>query len=153
MIKFSSNALFNKPAALVLLTSEQAAAAKFSSRVKNVNDAVNAVLSSGRFEAGKGEVLPLLVGECLVVLFGVGKEKDLTMASLRVMLRRAFMFGYFKKAADIEIVPHQDHVDVIKAVIDAGTLGTYSWKKYITLKKDDKTVENKTLHIVAAAKA
>ncbi len=153
MIKFSSRALFNKPAALVLLTSEQSKAAKFSSSATKVSSAVNAALSSQRFEGGKGEVLPLLVGECLVVLFGLGKEKDLTLASLRVLLRRAFMFGYFRKAADIELVPHQDSADVIKAIIDAHALGTYAWKKYITRKKEDTTVENKTLHVVAAVKA
>jgi len=152
VIKFSSHASFNRSAALVLLTSEQAAAAKFSSSVKSVASAVNAVLASKRFEGGKGEVLPLLVGECLVVLFGVGKEKSLTMASLRVLLRRAFMFGYFKKAADIEVVPHKDDADVVRAVIDAQVLGTYAWKKYITRKKDDKTVEKKTVHLVAALK-
>jgi len=152
VIKFSSHAAFNKPAALVLLTSEQAKAAKFSSSVKSVSSAVNAALASERFEGGKGEVLPLLVGGCLVVLFGVGKEEKLTMASLRVLLRRAFMFGYFKKTADIELVPHKDNSEVIKAVIDAKVLGTYAWKKYITKKKDDKTVEKKTLHIVGALK-
>jgi leucyl aminopeptidase len=153
VIKFSSHASFNKSAALVLLTSEQAKAAKFSSSVKSVSAAVNGALSSRRFEGGKGEVLPLLVGGCLVVLFGLGKDKDLTMASLRVLVRRALMFGYFKKTADIELVPHKDETDIIKAVIDAQTFGTYAWKKYITRKKDDKTVEKKTLHIVAAPKA
>jgi leucyl aminopeptidase len=152
VIKFSSHASFNKSTALVLLTSEQAKAAKFSSSIKSVSSAVNAALSSERFEGGKGEVLPLLVNDCLVVLFGLGKEESLTLASLRVLLRRAFLFGYFKKAKDIELVPHKDTVDVIKAVIDAHTLGTYAWKKYITKKNDDKTVENKTLHIVAASK-
>ena len=149
MIKFCSHPTFSKSAALVLLTSEQAKAANFSSSVKTVSSAVNEVLKSGRFEAGKGEVLPLLVGECLVVLFGLGKENDLTMTSLRVLLRRAFMFGYFKKAVAIEVVLHHDVPDVVKAVIDAHTLGTYAWKKYITRKQDDKTVDLKTIHIVA----
>ena len=153
MIKFSSHASFNKPAALVLLTSEQAKAVRFTSSVKSVSAAVNAVLASKRFEGAKGEVLPLLVGKCLVVLFGVGKEKELTMASLRVLVRRALMFGYFKKAADVELVPHKGGADVVKAVIDAQTFGAYAWKKYITKKKDDKTVEKKTLHIVAASGA
>jgi leucyl aminopeptidase len=153
VIKFSSRASFSAPAALVLLTSEQAKAGKFPSSVKSVSSAVNAALLSGRFEGGKGEVLPLLVGKCLVVLFGVGKEDKLTLASLRVLVRRALMFGYFKKAADIELVPHKDEAGVIKAVIDSQTLGTYAWKKYITKKKDDKTVEKKTLHIVASSKA
>ena len=153
MIKFAPRASFTKPAALVLLTSEQAKAAKFTSSVNPVAAAVNAALGSGRFEGGKGEVLPLLVGKCLVVLFGVGKEKGLTMASLRVLVRRALMFGYFRKAADIELVPHKDEAAVIRAVMDAHLLGTYAWKKYITRKKDDKTVDNKTLHIAAAEKA
>ena len=153
MIKFSSHASFKTPAALVLLTAEQAKSARFSSSVKNVSSAVNAVLSSRRFEGGKGEVLPLLTGECLVVLFGLGKEEKLTLTSLRVLVRHALSFSYFKKVADIELVPHKDDADVIKAFIDAKILGTYAWKKYITKSKDDKTVENKTLHIVAAEKA
>ncbi|MBF0331041.1 MAG: leucyl aminopeptidase [Candidatus Omnitrophica bacterium] len=150
MIKFSSKMMFDKGSALVLLTSEQAKAGKFVCSSKDVALRVNDVLKSECFEGGKGEVLPLIIGKCCVVLLGLGKEKELNMTVLRGLVRRALMAPYFKKAADIEIQAHQDSLEVIRALIEAKVIGTYSWKKYISRKKDDKTIENKTLHIVTA---
>ncbi len=151
MINFISRMMFDKGYAIVLLTSEQAKAAKFTCPVKAIAIAVNDALEAERFEGGKGEVLPLIVGKCCIVLLGLGKEKDLTMTVLRGLVRRVLMAPYFKKAADIEILPHQESVEVVCALIEAKVIGTYTWKKYISRKKDDKTVENKTIHIAAAA--
>ncbi|MEI8011255.1 MAG: leucyl aminopeptidase [Candidatus Omnitrophota bacterium] len=150
MISFVSKASFDKAAALVLLTSAQAAAADFTSPVKEVSAAVNQVLASGKFDGGKGEVFPLVAGNCLILLAGLGKEADVTLPSLRVLVRRALLSSFFKKIADIEVIPHKDGADVVKALIDAHVIGSYAWKKYITRKKDDKTVEHKHLYLAAA---
>jgi leucyl aminopeptidase len=65
------------------------------------------------------------------------------MTALRIALRRAFLSVNLKKAGTVEVVPHAKTDAVIKAVIEAAVIGTYAWKKYITKKKDDKTVEKK----------
>ena len=153
MIKFSFHASFKHPAALVLVTAEQAGLKKFKASSAEVSAAVTRALVQERFEGGKGELFPVLVNDCLVVLLGLGKEKELTLASLRVLVRRSLLSAYFKKVADIELIPHQDSADVVKAIIDAKVIGMYAWKKYVTRKKDDTTVDKKTVHIIAALNA
>ena len=65
MITFHPSARFDRKTALVLLTKEQAGAAAFVSKAKAVSCAVNAVLAARRFEGGKGEILPIVVGKCV----------------------------------------------------------------------------------------
>ncbi len=153
MISFIPKALFNKPAALVCLTAAQVSAGVVPVVDKGVAAALNAVLGSGKFEGTKGEMFPVVCGRCLVLLLGLGKEEELTLPSLRVLLRRALGASFFKKTADIEVVVHRDGEDVVRALIDAHVIGAYAWKKYITRKKEDTTVEHKHLHIVAEKKA
>jgi len=149
VISFLPRASFEKPAALVLLTSGQAAAADFSSWPRDVAAVVSALLASKKFDGSKGEIFPLLAGKSLVVLLGLGKDEELTLPALRVLVRRALLSSFFKKMADIELIPHRDCGDVVNALIDAHVIGGYAWKKYITRKKDDTTVEHRHLHIVA----
>ncbi len=151
MIRFSSHATFRHPAALVLLTASQAKTKKFKAAPAEIAAAVTEALAQERFEGGKGELFPVVADKRLVVLLGLGKEEELTLSSLRVLVRRALLSAYFKKAADIELLPHRDSVEVVQAIIDAQIIGTYAWKKYVTKKKDDKTVEKKTVHVVAAS--
>ncbi len=153
MIRFSSRASFRFPAALVLMTEEQAGTNKFKAPSADVSSAVTKALVQGHFSGGKGELFPVLVDDRLVVLLGLGKEKELSLTSLRVFLRRALLSAYFKKVADIELVPHQDSAEVVMAIIDAKMIGMYAWRKYVARKKDDKTVEKKTVHVIAAPNA
>ena len=153
MVIFSNKFSSKDSSAVVFLTSEQTKDKEFVCSVKEASGAVKSVFAAGKFEGKKGETFPLLVGKSFVLLAGLGKEKDLTSTSLRVVARRAFLSSYFKTAKNIEIVPHKDSADVIKALIDAAVLGTYAWKKYISRKKDDNAVENKNYVIVASSKA
>ncbi len=140
MILFREQAKFDKEAAVVCLSSEQVKASKFP---KQVADDIKKVVLAHQFEGHKGEVFPLVVGKKIVLLLGLGKEKDLTMTALRIYLRRVFLSGNLKKAKTVEVILMQDKEDIARASVEAAIIGVYSWKKYITPKKDDKTVQKK----------
>jgi leucyl aminopeptidase len=150
MIQFRSAFKGDKKSALVFLTSEQVKEKKCALSGKKICDAARAAVSAGHFEGNKGDVFPLIVDGKMIVLFGLGKKADLTPTSLRGLIRRGLLLPYFKKSVDIEVLPHEDTVETIKAVIEADIIGTYVWKKYIAKKADDKTVEKKNILVVAA---
>ncbi|MFH0753946.1 MAG: M17 family peptidase N-terminal domain-containing protein, partial [Candidatus Omnitrophota bacterium] len=149
MISFISNLSLKKGYGIILLTSEQVKGGVFNCFTKDISTAVHDVLKSERFEGSKGEVFPVVIGKDAVVLLGLGKEKDLSLTSLRGLVRSVLLSAFFKKASDIEILPHTSSFEVVSAIIEAKIIGTYAWKKYISRKKDDKTIDNKTIHIVA----
>lgn len=155
VVSFRDKARFDKDAAVVCLTSEDVKASRFYSQIAgDIKKAVEA----GQFEGRKGEAFPVLLGKKIVLLLGLGKEKDLTMTALRILLRRAFLSGNLRKAGSVEVVLAQDTEAAVRAAVEAAVIGTYAWKKYITPKKDDKTVERKdytfvTAHAKAAALA
>jgi leucyl aminopeptidase len=84
-----------------------------------------------------------------IVLFaGLGKAADVTLTSLRIVLRRAFLSAALKKLTTVEVVFHEDSEAIARAGAEAVVIGTYAWKKYITKEKDDKSVEHKTYTMV-----
>lgn len=152
MIQFRSALKGDKQGTLVLLTVEQVKEKKCALSGKKLCDAARAAVSTGHFEGNKGDVFPLVIDGKITVLFGLGKKTDLTPTTLRTMIRRGLLSPYFKKSMDIEVLPHEDTLETVKAIIEADVLGTYVWKKYISKKKDDKTVEKKNIFIVAVSK-
>ena len=148
MISFCNSAKFDKDAAVICLTFEQVKTQKFPFADKIVGNELQKAVSAGQFEGGKSEMFPLVIGKRIVLLLGLGKEVDLTMTALRIALRRAFLSANLKKARTVEVVPHAKTEPVIKAALEAALIGTYAWKKYITKKKDDKTVEKKAFVLV-----
>ncbi|MBF0122518.1 MAG: leucyl aminopeptidase [Candidatus Omnitrophica bacterium] len=140
MISYRDNAGFDKDAAVVCLTVEQVKASTFP---KQILGDIKKLVLAGQFEGNKGEVFPIIIGKKIILLLGLGKEKDLTMTALRVYLRRAFLSGNLKKAKTIEVLLSKDNAEVACAAVEAATIGVYAWKKYITPKKDDKTVQKK----------
>jgi leucyl aminopeptidase len=148
VISFRPKARFDKNAAVVCLTTEQVKEKKHPFSHRAVQNEVAKAVAAGQFEGGKGQLFPVVMGKKVVLLLGLGKEADLTMTALRIALRQAFLSGNLKKAAAIEVVPHAKTGPVIKAVVEAAVIGTYAWKKYLTKKKDDKSIEKKDYVIV-----
>ena len=147
MILFREQARFDKDATVVCLFLEQVKSSRFPKQV--ASDIKKAVLA-GQFEGNKGEMFPIVLGKRIVLCVGLGKEKDFTMTALRIYLRRAFLSGNLKKARTVEVVLAEDGEDVARAAVEAATIGVYSWKKYITPKKDDKTVQKKDYVVVTS---
>lgn len=150
MIAFERKPRLAQQAAVVLLTKEQVDSRYCPFTVKSVAEALRSAISASRFEGGRGELFPAVINGKIIVLAGLGKAKDLTLTSLRIVLRRALLSASLSKIASIEINLHEDSALTARAAVEAAVIGTYSWKKYITRKKDDKTVEKKDFVLVTS---
>ncbi len=147
MISFRPSAKFDKDSVLICLTTEQVKSRNFPFSDRTISFEIAKVIFSGRFEGAQAEMFPVIVGKRLVLLLGLGKASDLTLTSLRIYLRRAFLSPHLKKIRDVEVVAHEAKEPVLKAIVEAAVIGTYAWKKYLSRKKDDKTVEKKKFFI------
>ena len=152
MISFRHPPKFDKEATLILVDKEQAGNRRFPALPKALNDSATHILDAGQFSGDNGELFPVVSGRQVVLLVGVGKRSDLSLTALRSTLRGALLSSYLKKIKDVEIIVHDPKDEVIKAAIEAALIGTYSWGKYKTPDKNDKTVAQKHVFLAAAPK-
>lgn len=156
MIKFRPTAKFDKPAVLILLDKDQFKRKSFAHlHHATLKKALLLLSQTRQFHANDKEIFPLALGKQLVLLAGVGKSKELTPTSLRIVVRNAILSSFLKAVKDIEIIPHAQKDLVITAIIEGFQIGTYSWNKYRTTPKDtgqDKIIEKKIIHLVTTGK-
>ncbi len=148
MVFFASKPGFDQQASVVLLTKEQVIQRHCPFQGKPVCDVLHSAISAFQFEGAKGEMFPAVVNGKVVILVGLGKTQDVTLTSLRIVLRRALLSAPLKKLFSVEIVLHKDSAAIAVAAVEAALIGTYAWRKYISRKKDDKTVEKKKFLLV-----
>ncbi|MBI5415822.1 MAG: hypothetical protein HZA29_03305, partial [Candidatus Omnitrophica bacterium] len=152
MIRFRYPAKFDKEATLVMVDKEQAKNRSFSALPKSLQDSIRHVLDADQFSADNGQLFPIINGKQIVLLVGVGKKNDSNTTALRSTVRGALLSAYLKKVKEVEVIVHEPKDEVIKAVIEAALIGTYSWAKYKTPDKNDKTVAKKHIFLAAAPK-
>jgi len=133
MISFRAKAKHDKQASVVLLTDGQG-----HPRLKS--------------KLEKGEIFPVAEGRGLLVFVGLGKADKLSLTELRIQVRRAFLCSYLKNIKEVELVPHSTQSGAVEAIIEGILIGTYAWDKYKSKPKDDKSVKNKDIFIVAEHK-
>ncbi len=152
MISFRHPPKFDKEATVILVDKEQAKSRNFPFLSKTLKDSVAHVLDADQFSADNGQLFPVINGKQIILLVGVGKKNDVRTTALRSTLRGALLSSYLKKIKDVEIIVHEPKDDVIKAAIEAALIGTYSWEKYKTPDKNDKTIAKKHVFLAAAPK-
>ena len=133
MVSFSAKAKYNQEAEIVLLTSSQK-----DKRLKR--------------ELEKGEVFPVLEGKTLVLFVGLGKADKLSLTELRIQVRKVLLSSFLKKIKNVQFVPHSKDSAAIKATIEGILIGSYSWDKYKSKLKDDKTIKEKNITIITDPK-
>lgn len=133
MISFSSKPKKNQEAVVVLLTSSQT-----DKRLKK--------------DLEKGEIFPILDGKTLLLFVGLGKAEKLSLTDLRIQVRKAFLSSFLKKVKNVELVPHTKEEESIKAIIEGILIGTYCWDKYKSKDKDNTSVKEKEVTIIADSK-
>ena len=149
MVQVRPQFKFDKASVIVLLTFEQVRDQKMPVKDRLLSAELDKAVRAGQFEGNNGETFPVASGKRVVVFAGLGKEKELTQTALRIAVRRVLLSANLKKSASVEVVPHSETFVNIVSVIEASIIGVYSWKKYISRKKDDKTVEHKDVFVVA----
>ncbi len=148
MVSFCIKPSFLKQAAIILLTKEQVQEKKFSFSDKQMVDLLESAVTAMQFEGARSEIFPVVVDKKVILFIGLGKAADVNLTALRVVLRRGLLSPNLRKLRSIEIVLHEDSVQIAQAAVEAVVIGTYAWKKYITRKKDDQSVDIKEYAIV-----
>ncbi len=133
MISFRPKAKYDQESAVVLLTSLQK-----DKRLKK--------------DLEKGEVFPVVEGHRLLLFVGLGKADKLTLTDLRIQVRKALLSSYLKKIKTVELILHTKEEAAVKAVIEGVLIGTYTWDKYKSKEKDDKTIKDKHITIAVEPK-
>lgn len=101
-------------------------------------EAIQANLFAGR----DGEILPLIHGDKIAILAGIGlKEEQTNLRKLGVLIRSALKTKPITPEKPVVIQPAIDSPEAARAIVDGAKLGLYRWKKYIT-QSEDKTNED-----------
>lgn len=92
-------------------------------------DAVQAQLFTGK----DGEILPVMRGDKVAILAGVGSEENaLSLRKLGSLTKAALRTKPVTPQKPVAIQPLDDSPDAVRAIVDGAKLGLYQWKKYIT---------------------
>lgn len=152
MITFRPSAKFDKKAAIVLVDAAQMKKQVFVFKNSMLVRQLKVLQASGQFCGQKGEVFPLMVQDRLVLCVGLGKALELSLTDLRRLLRKALLSAHLNKMKSIEVLPHEDEVEVVKALIEAIYLGTYQWCKYKTVATKESIPTADKHYVIVASK-
>jgi leucyl aminopeptidase len=152
VISFRNTEKFDKDATIILIDKEQTKSKNFLFKHKKLEEDLKELVKSGQFSGDKEEMFPIVIKGDLVLLVGLGKADELSLTALRIVVKKALMSGFLKKCKTVEIVPHAEDEKSIVAIIEGHLLGTYRWDKYKSKPKDDKSVPQKEVIVVAPAK-
>lgn len=147
-VKKIDSVTFGKDSVVLFLTQDQASGnGKLIFRNKAVTDRIKELKRKGDFRGEKGEASYFYLGKTLVLLAGMGKEKKLRGYNIREAVSKVLLSSKLSKHRNVEIVPHDKREETQRALIEGVVIGTYRWKKYVTKKKDDKTVDKKNVYV------
>jgi len=154
VITFRPSTKFDKKATVILINRDQINKKQFLFENKALKDQISVLGQSGQFSGEDGQVFPVLLDKMIVLLVGLGTSKDLSLTALRSTVRKALLSPALSKIKELEVVVSEKDDQIVKAVIESILIGTYTWKKYLTKKNDDKTVDmqDKKFFIVAEKK-
>lgn len=110
---------------------------------------VSNAVSYGYFKNEPDEIIPLIVGNALVIVVGCG-DKPLSYRARAVSVRRALLRVEVNLKAPIVILPGSDDPDAIRATVDGAVLGLYTWDKYKTRDEDAPNWREASISIVTS---
>ena len=140
---------FDQDALVVFLSVEQLKSRELPVKDAKLSAEFQKVMEAGVFEAVAGSQFPAILGRKIVLFVGLGKTRDLSLSGLRIAVRRALLSAPLSRTESVELILPEDNRENVEAAIEGALIGTYAWKKYVTRKKDDRTVEHKKIFIAA----
>lgn len=152
MINFRPKAKFDQEASVVILSQERVKKANFAFSNKVLEKSIQNLVKANQFSGDCCEYFPLVIENKLFFLVGIGSEKECSLTSLRMTVRKALMSCFLSKRKNVELVLSDPTDAQVIAAIEGALIGTYSFRKYKSVKKDDKTVYEKNIFLVAANK-
>ncbi len=148
MITFKEKAGFNQDATIVLITPEQLKKKSFPFVYPHLKNEILTLSRLGKFSAESGEIFPLVLKGKTILLVGIGKDESALASTLCSTLRKAFLSPFLKTVKTVEVVLYHAARHIVRVVIEAFLIGTYSWKKYLPT-GDDRTINEEELIVVA----
>jgi len=150
VIQFRPKAKFDLPATVILISKEQMSAKAFPQiALASLRAAIIMLQKSGRFTAEARQSFPVVLKDQTFLLVGVGEEPKLSLTELRVIVRQALLSAHLKKISAIELIAFSQKDAIITAMIEGVLIGTYSWKKYRSI---DKNETEKKVYLIAENK-
>lgn len=153
MIQFKSAAKFGKGATIIFFTEEQVKNIHINFSNPKIQKLIKAIIKSKQFTGAVNSHFPLIsedISSDLVLLVGLGTEKEFSATSLRISVKKACDSSYLSKIKDIEIIPSDVRDETIISTIEGILLGTYRWIKYKT--KESKEQIQKNYSIISVQK-
>ncbi|MCD4780924.1 MAG: leucyl aminopeptidase [Candidatus Omnitrophica bacterium] len=152
MITFQAKTQGHQTATLILLYKDTTGKAQHPLIPKDVTEPIKDLAEKKQFDGDKGVLFPLMINDQLYLLVGLGKQKDATPTSIRIVVRQACLSAYLKNTPSAEIIPADHETETIIAVIEGILLGTYTWDKYITPPKENAPIKDKDYVIITKKK-
>ncbi len=85
------------------------------------------------FQGKDGEILPVIQGDKVAMLVGLGdKPEAVSLRKLGTLAKSALKTKPLTPFKPIAILPALDTPETVRALVDGAKLGLYQWKKYIT---------------------
>ena len=152
MITFRDSAKFDQEATIIFLDQHQVKDKKFPFYNKQIQDTIESLQQANQFSGEKDQFFPLYLNKQLILLVGLGKSEDLSSSSTMHSIKKTILSSYLSKIKTIELVGHSKEENHIKDIIEGILIGTYSWKKYKGKSKNDSSVDEKDIVIIAPKK-
>ncbi len=103
-----------------------------------LNSLVNEALSSNVFKGEAEEILPIIKGEKVCILVGIGEQSHVLLGrKLASLIKKALSAKPITPQKPVAVIPFLDTEVSLRAMVDGIKLGLYKWNKYISKKQDD----------------
>lgn len=154
---FTAKAKFDKPAVILFVDQTKLKQKEIHAVTGSLRNNILALAQAGGLTGGEGELFPIFLDNRTIVAAGLGKPSQnsvTALTSLRIAARKTILSPFLNKSKEIEIIPPDDRDTTIQATIEGILIGGYSWKKYLTKDKEDKSVkfEDKKFYVAAPKK-
>ena len=89
-------------------------------------------VESGTFKGKEGEIVPILKGEKVGVLCGLGKDPEAVRPRrLSQLTKTALQTRPLDPDKPLTLIPAVDRLEDVRAIVDGALLGLYRWDKYV----------------------
>ncbi len=98
-----------------------------------LNALVDELFAAGTFRGEKDEIVPIVKGEKICLLAGLGNEPEQVSArTVSVLTKKALNTNPFSLKKPAVIIPLLDEPSTVRAIVDGAQLGLYQWKRYVS---------------------
>lgn len=153
VIKFRPKPQFDKSATILLLDQDIIKKKVFPGLAyPPLKNSLENLLKTQQFAGDKGEIFPIIFDGKIFLVAGLGKAQECTLRDIRIVVRKALLSVFLKTIKSVELIPHKNDDEVIKAIIEGIVIGSYVWEKYRSSNTDNERICKKDVCLVSVSK-